>query len=73
MSSSQCTRLTLITYDAGNKSNSTISSKSDGHKGKCNKIAKEMKVLDLYSGCGAMSTGLRLGASKTGFSLVTVC
>ncbi|PON67069.1 C-5 cytosine methyltransferase [Trema orientale] len=31
----------------------------------------EMTLLDLYSGCGAMSTGLCVGASLTGVKLVT--
>lgn len=30
-------------------------------------------LLDLYSGCGAMSTGLCMGASISGVKLVTVC
>lgn len=33
---------------------------------------KEMKLLDLYCGCGAMSTGLCLGANLAGINLVTV-
>lgn len=33
---------------------------------------KEMKLLDLYSGCGGMSTGLCLGANLAGINLVTV-
>lgn len=32
----------------------------------------EVKLLDLYSGCGAMSTGLCLGANLAGLNLVTV-
>ncbi|XP_057422555.1 DNA (cytosine-5)-methyltransferase CMT3-like [Lotus japonicus] len=31
----------------------------------------ELKLLDLYSGCGAMSTGLCLGANLSGSNLVT--
>ncbi|XP_074292605.1 DNA (cytosine-5)-methyltransferase CMT3-like [Silene latifolia] len=31
----------------------------------------EMRLLDLYSGCGAMSTGLCLGANMQGINLVT--
>jgi len=31
-----------------------------------------MRLLDLYSGCGAMSTGLCLGANLSGVNLVTV-
>lgn len=30
-------------------------------------------LLDLYSGCGAMSTGLCLGAALSGIKLNTVC
>lgn len=33
----------------------------------------EWSLLDLYSGCGAMSTGLCFGASISGIKLVTVC
>lgn len=33
----------------------------------------EMTLLDLYSGCGAMSTGLCLGANMSGVNLVAVC
>lgn len=32
----------------------------------------EVKLLDMYSGCGAMSTGLCLGANLGGLNLVTV-
>lgn len=32
-----------------------------------------MRMLDLYSGCGAMSTGLCLGANMADVNLVTVC
>lgn len=32
----------------------------------------EVTLLDLYSGCGAMSTGLCLGADMAGLNLVTV-
>ena len=34
--------------------------------------SSEWTLLDLYSGCGAMSTGLCLGASISGIKLVTV-
>ena len=37
-----------------------------GHK------EEEVKLLDLYSGCGAMSTGLCLGGILSGVNLVTV-
>lgn len=33
----------------------------------------DLALLDLYSGCGAMSTGLCLGANLSGVNLVTVC
>jgi DNA (cytosine-5)-methyltransferase 1 len=32
----------------------------------------EMKLLDLYSGCGAMSTGLCQGGILSGSNIVTV-
>jgi hypothetical protein len=32
----------------------------------------ELQLLDLYCGCGAMSTGLCLGANLAGANLVTV-
>lgn len=32
----------------------------------------ELSLLDIYSGCGGMSTGLCLGASLSGLTLVTV-
>lgn len=32
----------------------------------------ELPVLDLYSGCGGMSTGLSLGAKISGVDVVTV-
>jgi len=35
--------------------------------------SSEWTLLDLYSGCGAMSTGLCLGATLAGVKLVTVC
>ncbi|KAL5854036.1 hypothetical protein ACOSQ4_003838 [Xanthoceras sorbifolium] len=34
-------------------------------------VDPEMRLLDLYSGCGAMSTGLCIGASLSGVKLVT--
>ncbi|CAN4094832.1 unnamed protein product [Withania somnifera] len=50
-------------------SSSTISSDVDaGEVKECN---PEKKLLDLYSGCGAMSTGLCLGANSNGVKLVT--
>ncbi|XP_059646442.1 putative DNA (cytosine-5)-methyltransferase CMT1 [Cornus florida] len=37
----------------------------------CNLQVSEMTLLDLYSGCGAMSTGLCFGASISGLKLIT--
>lgn len=37
-----------------------------------NLFSKELPVLDLYSGCGGMSTGLSLGAKISGVDVVTV-
>lgn len=57
-----------------NRSNSTISSESDDiQQDVGSKRPVEMKLLDLFSGCGAMSTGLCLGANMSGVTLVTVC
>ncbi|GAB4835134.1 hypothetical protein Ancab_000043 [Ancistrocladus abbreviatus] len=69
---------------AGSESLSTISSEVDaeaaqsGVKSDCDEVSQvkeinksEMTVLDLYSGCGAMSTGLCLGANLYGVNLVT--
>lgn len=39
----------------------------------CRYKRSELSCLDLYSGCGGMSTGLCLGASLAGVNLVTVC
>ena len=58
--------------DDGNKSVSTISSEIDARQDEGNKRPKEMRLLDLFSGCGAMSTGLCLGANLAGVKLVTV-
>ncbi|KAG5569083.1 hypothetical protein H5410_058849 [Solanum commersonii] len=52
-------------------SSSTISSDIDAGEVKEHNLEK--KLLDLYSGCGAMSTGLCLGANSKGVKLVTVC
>lgn len=39
----------------------------------CNKICKpELALLDMYSGCGGMSTGLCIGTKASGIDLVTV-
>lgn len=60
---------------AENESVSTISSEIDVPNGVevCqDEHSLKMKLLDLYSGCGAMSTGLCLGANSGGVKLVTV-
>ncbi|KAF5764472.1 putative DNA (cytosine-5-)-methyltransferase [Helianthus annuus] len=61
----------------GNESDSTISSESDSNVA-VTKVSKTkenkkpvMRMLDLYSGCGAMSTGLCLGANMADVNLVT--
>ncbi|KAF8090686.1 hypothetical protein N665_0469s0021 [Sinapis alba] len=56
--------------DDGDAASSTISSESDSN---CIQIPqkKEKFLLDLYSGCGAMSTGLCMGASLSGIKLIT--
>ncbi|XP_060196738.1 DNA (cytosine-5)-methyltransferase CMT3-like [Lycium barbarum] len=51
------------------ESDSTISSDSD--IAEVNEQKQEKKLLDLYSGCGGMSTGLCLGADNCGVKLVT--
>lgn len=60
-----------------NESGSTISSDAEvnavthvfpEHERQCG----ERTLLDLYSGCGGMSTGLCLGANSSGVKLVTV-
>ncbi|PWA53876.1 DNA (cytosine-5)-methyltransferase 3 [Artemisia annua] len=50
------------------ESDSTISVDCAGNEG-CKK--SELRMLDLYSGCGAMSTGLCLGANMADVNLVT--
>ncbi|OMP03392.1 hypothetical protein COLO4_10449 [Corchorus olitorius] len=55
------------------EASSTISSDNtsvDGVKAS-SKEASQVTLLDLYSGCGAMSTGLCLGANMAGLKLVT--
>ncbi|KAL5786855.1 hypothetical protein ACOSP7_003804 [Xanthoceras sorbifolium] len=51
-----------------NDTSSTISSESGSNNVP---VDPEMRLLDLYSGCGAMSTGLCIGASLSGVKLVT--
>ncbi|XP_075503916.1 DNA (cytosine-5)-methyltransferase CMT3-like [Primulina tabacum] len=56
------------------ESNSTISSDADGETINFPEVeehSSERTVLDLYSGCGAMSTGLCLGSNICGVRLVT--
>ncbi|KAI3824762.1 hypothetical protein L1987_06233 [Smallanthus sonchifolius] len=55
----------------GNESDSTISSESDSNVAVKDDKRSEMRMLDLYSGCGAMSTGLCLGANMANVNLVT--
>ncbi|KAL4558478.1 hypothetical protein LXL04_036679 [Taraxacum kok-saghyz] len=63
----------------GNESDSTISSEFDVNATVNedstiqNNKRSEMRMLDLYSGCGAMSTGLCLGANMANVNLVTLC
>ncbi|XP_073139709.1 DNA (cytosine-5)-methyltransferase CMT3-like [Henckelia pumila] len=57
-----------------NESNSTISSDADVEAISFSEVeehSSERTVLDLYSGCGAMSTGLCLGSNIGGVRLVT--
>lgn len=66
----------------GSETSSTISSEIDinGISEVNSKLVEDCKVeerneatlLDIYSGCGAMSTGLCLGAQLSGLNLVTV-
>lgn len=59
---------------ASNESSSTLSSDDDVNEVKSTSDAhkkSEVTLLDLYSGCGAMSTGLCLGANLSGLNLVT--
>ncbi|KAK1407619.1 hypothetical protein QVD17_39239 [Tagetes erecta] len=62
----------------GNESYSTISSESDSNAvvTKVSETLEDqrsvMRMLDLYSGCGAMSTGLCLGANMADVKLVTL-
>nr|GMD71538.1 DNA (cytosine-5)-methyltransferase CMT3-like [Ipomoea batatas] len=58
-----------ITAEAVSESDSTISCENDTAESKGR--ALEKTLLDLYSGCGAMSTGLCLGADNYGVKLVT--
>ncbi|PSR90243.1 DNA (cytosine-5)-methyltransferase [Actinidia chinensis var. chinensis] len=75
-------KLSLDNMGGENESDSTISIDTDVVVGvgdfKCKEVSlvkehkkKWMSLLDLYSGCGAMSTGLCLGANLLGVNLVT--
>ncbi|GFZ18230.1 chromomethylase 3 [Actinidia rufa] len=75
-------KLSLDNMEGENESDSTISIDTDVVVGvgdfKCKEVSlvkehkkKWMSLLDLYSGCGAMSTGLCLGANLLGVNLVT--
>ncbi|KAM7487179.1 hypothetical protein LguiB_024663 [Lonicera macranthoides] len=62
--------------EGGTQSESTISSEDDviataGCSPNQEHKRSEMTLLDLYSGCGGMSTGLCLGANISGVDLVT--
>ncbi|XP_028051822.1 DNA (cytosine-5)-methyltransferase CMT3 isoform X1 [Camellia sinensis] len=76
--------LPLDNMGAGSESDSTISSETDlagpvgGIKFDTEEVSLaeehkkvEMTLLDLYSGCGAMSTGLCLGSNMSGVNLVS--
>lgn len=70
--------------ETGSETSSTISSENDANgRSEVNSQLEEafhleenkepeLKLLDLYSGCGAMSTGLCLGGNLSGLNLVTV-
>ncbi|XWS47723.1 hypothetical protein CRYUN_Cryun13aG0009100 [Craigia yunnanensis] len=53
------------------EASSTISSEDTNSVIRANTGYGEASLLDLYSGCGAMSTGLCLGANMAGVKLVT--
>ncbi|KAI9195148.1 hypothetical protein LWI28_012209 [Acer negundo] len=54
------------------ETSSTISTEDDMNGSKVELHKSELTLLDLYSGCGAMSTGLCLGANISGSNLITV-
>ncbi|XP_044461565.1 putative DNA (cytosine-5)-methyltransferase CMT1 [Mangifera indica] len=58
----------ITEIDKRDSDTSTISSESSSDNTTGN---SEMRLLDLYAGCGAMSTGLCIGASLSGVKLVT--
>ncbi|KAK4764206.1 hypothetical protein SAY87_013644 [Trapa incisa] len=59
----------------GNNTSSTVSTDEEESRSGCEVKSgekhDEVKLLDMYSGCGAMSTGLCLGANLGGVNLVT--
>ncbi|KAF5447968.1 hypothetical protein F2P56_033477 [Juglans regia] len=66
------------TKHASSEASSTISSEIDVSGAELEEVSQvnkhhklEVTLLDLYSGCGAMSTGLCLGASLSSLNLVT--
>lgn len=61
ISSEGCCTSSLVKDGSGAKSSSAL-----------NVQRPHMKLLDLYSGCGAMSTGLCQGAAIAGIDLITV-
>ncbi|KAA3454023.1 DNA (cytosine-5)-methyltransferase CMT3 isoform X2 [Gossypium australe] len=57
--------------NASEEASSTISDDSPDTVNGANSRSEDASLLDLYSGCGAMSTGLCLGANMAGLRLVT--
>lgn len=51
----------------------TGTSPSLKNKAATKNYTEELALLDLYCGCGGMSTGLCLGAKLSSVNLVTVC
>lgn len=62
-----------ISSESGSHSTiDNISNEDVESKKICKSDKSKLLLLDLYSGCGAMSTGLSMGASLSGTRLVTV-
>ncbi|KAG7584994.1 Bromo adjacent homology (BAH) domain [Arabidopsis thaliana x Arabidopsis arenosa] len=57
-----------LTFSSADNEISNVEGNDSNNVGSCN---KEKYMLDLYSGCGAMSTGLCMGASLSGVNLIT--
>ncbi|XP_020890063.1 LOW QUALITY PROTEIN: putative DNA (cytosine-5)-methyltransferase CMT1 [Arabidopsis lyrata subsp. lyrata] len=57
-----------LTFSSVDNEISNVEGNDSNNVGSCN---KEKYMLDLYSGCGAMSTGLCMGASLSGVNLIT--